>query len=429
MCSKWMADDMSSSQESTLPMGGNTYDELPMGGNTYDESRGRDVGANDEWLMGGNTYDESRGRDVGAIPSQEVPASLSPLGEKEEGSPLNELGVLPISATGQRSESPLPSFNSDKRERDEKLEESGEAEHFRGTYVPTERERAELEKLEKKREEMAERFRTKYRMQGKQSPSNTPKKRRMDEDTETPVKSAEAKEAKGSRGVEELLQGSRGVQELPKARAKRGTAGTFCGRKPPKDPEAAEEFHRIRDAWMAKQAAAKAAAKELAKTNPKAKGKSKAKAEGKSKTDCRKNVAMYFQRMKYAIGALKSKFPGKSGVWYVHHGNQQIKHEDELDELRCRGDEKSTSSTHVMKRPARSKEVKEEVSVETAEAEVPGDMMEDGYELSPPGLSEEGGHDVPEESEDGHDMPEEWEDEEDEEMCGKHDEVKDEDSA
>ena len=74
-------------------------------------------------------------------------------------------------------------------------------------------------------------------------------------------------------------------------------------------------------------------------------------------------------------------------------------------------------------------EVKKEVIVEKAEAEVPGDMMEDGCELSPPGLSEEGGHDVPEESEDGHDMPEEWEDEEDEDMCGKHDEVKDEDSA
>jgi len=75
----------------------------------------------------------------------------------------------------------------------------------------------------------------------------------------------------------------------PKAKAARGTAGTFCGRRLPTNPEHAAEFAAIRDAYYTMRTDAKA---QLAKP------------------------IEYMQQMKAVIADLKAEHPGKDGVWY-----------------------------------------------------------------------------------------------------------------
>ena len=77
-----------------------------------------------------------------------------------------------------------------------------------------------------------------------------------------------------------------------KSRAARGTAGTFCGRKPPKTPEAAAEFVAIRDAFYQMRAS-----KNL-------------------KTSKTPSACEYLQEMRKILADLKAQHPGQPSRWY-----------------------------------------------------------------------------------------------------------------
>jgi len=182
---------------------------------------------------------------------------------------------------------------------------SKEGEIFRGEYATSPAEAAALEKAEAYRQTVADKFRKKYRITSKTPSSQQP---------QTPKKAQSA--AAGGK------QDTPNEKPNAKARAKRGTAGTFCGRKPPKNPQAAEEFRRIRDAWIAQQAATKTAKAHETKM---AKAKRAKTAEAKGAKTAKAQAVQYFQEMRTIIATLKKINPNKAGSWYVQEANKQIR--------------------------------------------------------------------------------------------------------
>ena len=80
-----------------------------------------------------------------------------------------------------------------------------------------------------------------------------------------------------------------------KKRAARGTVGTFCGRRPPSNPEAAAEFAAIRDAYYQMRADSKAL-----------------KTTGKRKSP---DAEAYYDEMRKIMSDLKEQHPGQPSRW------------------------------------------------------------------------------------------------------------------
>ena len=106
--------------------------------------------------------------------------------------------------------------------------------------------------------------------------------------------------------------------EVPsqKARALRGTAGTFCGRRPPKDPASRAEFESVRVEYYVLMAKDKEEVK-------------KAKAD---KTSLRKIPPTmikeeYYKSVSKRIASLKEEMPGPPGLQYVQMACQQMQHD------------------------------------------------------------------------------------------------------
>ena len=140
-----------------------------------------------------------------------------------------------------------------------------------GKYAALESEEKHLEKaamLSAKAQEAMKRFRIRQK-----GPEVTPQK-------ETPKPKA----------------GSVTKEQHPaaKSRAARGTAGTFCGRKPPRDPEAAAEFAAIRDAYHELKA-------DRASTK-----------KGNSPSACE-----YLNEMREIIADLKKQHPEQPSRWIM----------------------------------------------------------------------------------------------------------------
>jgi hypothetical protein len=100
-----------------------------------------------------------------------------------------------------------------------------------------------------------------------------------------------------------------------KARALRGTAGTFCGRRPPKDPASRAEFDAVRDAYYV------LVAKEKKATQKAKVDKSKRKIPPTIKQED------YWTNVSNMISCLKTEQPGLPGPEYVQMACQQL-HED-----------------------------------------------------------------------------------------------------
>ena len=96
----------------------------------------------------------------------------------------------------------------------------------------------------------------------------------------------------------EAGSGTKEPRPATKSRAKRGTAGTFCGRRPPSDPDAAAEFVAIRDAYFQMRADVKASKK-------------------KSKVLKAPSACEYLQQMRTSIADLKKQHPGQPSRWIL----------------------------------------------------------------------------------------------------------------
>ena len=111
-----------------------------------------------------------------------------------------------------------------------------------------------------------------------------------------------------------------------KSRAARGTAGTFCGRKPPSDPEAAAEFAAIRDAYYELKADIRASKK-----------------KGKPPSACE-----YLNEMRGIIADLKKQHPGQPSRWIMAEAHKVRRSRGSSSTSRGQGvqakDEKATKS-------------------------------------------------------------------------------------
>ena len=213
-------------------------------------------------------------------------------GEMEEGVEKKEESRRPDIKGGKRDTAPGNITAS-----------SPDGKTISGEYIPSPAESAALAKAEAYRQAQAHTFRKRYRLTSK-----TKAKEQRSSEPETP-------KAKEQRSAEAGGKDTPAEKPKAKARAKRGTAGTFCGRKPPQDPQLAEEFRCIRDAWMARQAAAKAT---------KVGKKANAKANAKETKTAKVEASDYLQQMKTTIATLKKTIPNKAGSWYVQEANKQI---------------------------------------------------------------------------------------------------------
>merc|ERR1712026_548490 len=86
------------------------------------------------------------------------------------------------------------------------------------------------------------------------------------------------------------------TESAAKPRAAWGTAGAFCARKPPQDPEANAEFCAIRDAYH--------------EMYGQRRGRPKA-------NDSKPSRFEYFCKMKATIADLKDLHPGRPSTWYM----------------------------------------------------------------------------------------------------------------
>jgi hypothetical protein len=131
----------------------------------------------------------------------------------------------------------------------------------------------------------------------------------------------------------------------PKARALRGTAGTFCGRRPPKDPASRTEFEALRDAYYTLVAKDKEATQKSKADNSKGKVPPTMKQED------------YWTNVSKMIRCLKEEQPGLPGAQYVQMACQQLQ-EDRWGTDECnakdmgKGKGKDNMSQGVKARPA-----------------------------------------------------------------------------
>ena len=151
------------------------------------------------------------------------------------------------------------------------------------------------------------------------------------------------------------MSATKEARPAAKSRAARGTAGTFCGRRPPSDPEAAAEFAAIRDAYYEMRAEPTAS-----------------KGRANTTASCE-----YLQEMKASLADLKAQHPGQPSRWYfqeVHKVRRSrgsgIKSHDEEEKVEKDKEDKGKVEEKV--------EAVEEVKVEKAEEEE--DKAEEGEE-------------------------------------------------
>ena len=104
--------------------------------------------------------------------------------------------------------------------------------------------------------------------------------------------------------VKEETKAARPEHSAAKRRAEWGTAGTFCGRRPPQDPEAAEEFCAIRDAYHEMY------------------GQTRGRRKINDSNDCKPSPCEYLSKMKTTIADLKDLHPGRPTSWYVQEAQK-----------------------------------------------------------------------------------------------------------
>ena len=147
-------------------------------------------------------------------------------------------------------------------------------------------------------------------------------------------------------------------EKATKARAARGTVGTFCGRRVPDDPVAAEEFRHIRDAYYAEKA-----------RFMNLKGEQK---KGKSKKNIKPPKAeAYYADMREKMTKLKQQMPGQTGSWYLI---QAMKERVEVSG--CLGGESSSKRARQEMNEKGAVEEQEEGAVEN-EGEEEGAVKEE----------------------------------------------------
>ena len=150
-------------------------------------------------------------------------------------------------------------------------------------------------------------------------------------------------------------------EDNKKARARRGTAGTFCGRKPPKDPVLKVEFDLIRDEHT--------------------KIKKRQAEEKKGEKSTSKEVGSsneLLQAMKTTIAKLKRSHPGKAGdgVWLITTASNAVTRARDMK----RKPAASSSSKAVKKEKKEKKE--NEADVEDPEAENEADVEDPEAEVA-----------------------------------------------
>ena len=141
------------------------------------------------------------------------------------------------------------------------------------------------------------------------------------------------------------------TEEAPRARpaakhrAEYGIAGTFCGRRPPKNKEVAEEFCAIRDAYHAMY------------------GRRLRGRPTNDRNDCQPSQIEYYSEMREVIGDLKNLHPGQPGTWYVEEA-QTYK-----AETKPKANKEGTKEKKAKKAKKITKEAKDEEGVKELKAD------------------------------------------------------------
>ena len=144
----------------------------------------------------------------------------------------------------------------------------------------------------------------------------------------------------GADGSGPLVTPKKGARPAPKARAAPGTAGTFCGRRPPKDAKGAAEFAAIRESFYKMREQAKQA---------------KTTETQKQKTEKNLSSSEYLKQMKQHLADLQQKHPGKDGEWYMQEAHNLRRAEASKKEARTGAAEEKGEVEHEKKGERRAR--------------------------------------------------------------------------